>query len=598
MAKFPPDFIEKVKDANNIVEVVKEFVPLTSSGRNLKGLCPFHSEKTPSFMVNPDRQIFKCFGCGEGGNVIHFLMKVQNLEFPKAVEVLAERAGIPLPRVARDFQQEDASARLKKTIFDANEFAKKYYHRQLMESAEAEVARQYLYETRQLNKQTVLDFQLGYASKNWEDFYQAALKKGFKVDLLEKAGLIVRRQSGSGFYDRFREQIMFPISDAKSRVIGFGGRFIEKREPKYINSPETPVFFKSQCLYALDMAGSNIRESRQAILMEGYMDVIMAHQSGVRNVVATLGTALTREHAKILKRYTNDIVLMYDSDKAGLSAALRGLEPLINIGLNVKVSHTPEGKDPDEFLRQKGPEAFAGVVNSGKSPMEFALDLTVSKYGLASIQAKSTIVEEMKPLLDKISLPVDKELNVRLIAERLNIDKETLFKQYKALRNNANPASRSSAVAPLDLLKKGEAQKERELLKLLIYNAHFREPIKGLMEGFSLAVPLYQQILEILLSQENLNGAESPEALLDSFEDEKCIKIISEILMEDPPSNPDKLFAGFQRKIVLQRLREQQDLLSAQLKDASNSGDLEQVKEIQKKIIELKKTSLELSRAS
>ena len=598
MAKFPPEFIEKVREANDIAEVVKEYVPLSASGRNLKGLCPFHSEKTPSFMVNPDRQIFKCFGCGEGGTVINFLMKVQNLEFPKAVEQLAERAGIPLPRIQQDFRQEDVSARLKKTLFDANEFAKKFYHRQLMDAPEGEAARNYLLEVRKLTRPTLLNFQLGFASSDWELFYQAALKKGFKAELLEKAGLIVRRQSGSGFFDRFREQIIFPITDAKNRVIGFGGRFIEKREPKYINSPETPVFIKSHCLYAIDQAGSPIRESKQAILMEGYMDVIMAHQSGVKNVVATLGTALTKDHASILKRYTNDVVLMYDSDKAGLAAALRGLEPLINIGLNVNVSNTPEGKDPDEFVRQKGCDEFIKVINSGKSPMEFALELTVEKYGLASIQAKSSIVEAMKPLLDRLSKPVEKELNIRMISDRLNIDKETLLRQYKSPRIKGTQVSRPISDVPMDLRKKDEVQRERELLRLLIYNSQYREPMKSLLEGYPLVFPLYQQILEVLFSLSENKPDENPQAILNYFEDEKCIKIISEILMEDPPNKPEHLFSGFQRKIVLHRLKEKQDILSAQLKEASSSGDLGRVMEIQKQITELKKASLELSRAS
>jgi len=594
----PSDFIEKVKENTDIVQLIGEHVTLKSSGRNMNGLCPFHNEKTPSFMVNPERQIFKCFGCGEGGNAIHFVMKFQKMEFIPAVEYLAERAGLEVPRQAGRENLDKAEKDIK-AIREVNQFARDYFHQVLMKNPRAESARKYLFEKRKLTPETVVSFRLGYSLPDWDSLLKEAGRQGFNTYILEKAGLIIARQSGSsGYYDRFRDQVMFPITDSRGFVIGFGGRFLDAREPKYLNSPETPVFTKSRCLYALEQAQPAIKELGKAVLMEGYMDVLSAHQHGVRNAVATLGTALTREHAKLLRRYCPEAVLMYDADKAGLSAALRGLEPLLSLGLEVRVASIPEGKDPDEYLQSHSLEEFQKVLAMGQDPVEFALELVIAQHGLYSVTAKTRVIDEMQSILERMGQPVEKDLYIQIIANRIGLDRNTLLRQFR--QNSKKPGTVvHPGVDSLEIRRRGETRIERELLKLLVFNPGYITAIQEVVKDYVFATAVGREAIIPLLACDDPSTLRNADDVLNYLQDiPAAVKWVTEIMMEDPLSNSDDYLTAFRRKITKLRLDREINELQAHLRQAEKAGDLKQVTLLQEKILEIKKTALSISKVS
>ncbi len=388
MGLIPREKIELIKQSFDIVDVVSERVQLKKSGQNFKGLCPFHSEKTSSFVVSPAKQIYHCFGCGEGGNVIQFISKMDNINFFEAVKVLAQKKGIPL----------DAADKAGKDEFDelfkVNELAVRYYKQKLQEN---KAAREYLAK-RKLSQDTIEKFGLGYAPDEWEGLLNYAGKNGVPALLLEKAGLCIKRDKKEGHYDRFRNRIIFPIVSSFGKYVAFGARVMDAGLPKYINSPETPVYSKGKNLYAWNLARVKIPEDIGIIVVEGYLDCITCHQYGITNTVATLGTSLTREQAALLKRYTDKVVIAYDLDAAGINASLRGIAVLVEAGLDVKVAVFTGSKDPDEYLNVHGKDAFSGKVKEAKSIVDFWLD-SVKPEALSDLKGKLNIFNQMLPVI-------------------------------------------------------------------------------------------------------------------------------------------------------------------------------------------------------
>ncbi|MFB0526697.1 MAG: DNA primase [bacterium] len=422
----PGYLIDQIRQSNNIVEVISGYLPLKKTGSNFKALCPFHQEKTPSFIVSPQKEIFHCFGCGEGGNVFNFLMKHEKISFIEAVERLAERAGISLPKDRAGREEASRISQERKSLFEINRHAADFFHRCLKSSKSAQKAREYL-KKRGLKEEIIDEFGLGYAPGTGRDLLEAAIKKGYSKELLKNGGLITFSEKRNDYCDLFFDRIIFPISDAQSRIIAFGGRVLGERLPKYLNSPETAVFFKGKTLYALNLAKESIQKRNQVIVLEGYTDVLSCHQFGVENSVATLGTALTSDHVSIISRYAEEVVIVYDADTAGVKATLRGLDLLIGSGLKVKVVALPQDTDPDDFLRSQGAEKFQREISQALSLVDYRIRLVSQNTDLSSSEGKVAVVEEVLPTIARIKNLVEQKEEIRKLSRVISVDEETLL---------------------------------------------------------------------------------------------------------------------------------------------------------------------------
>ena len=422
----PGYLIDQIRQSSNIVKVISEYLPLKKTGSNFKALCPFHQEKTPSFIVSPQKEIFHCFGCGEGGNVFNFLMKHEKISFIEAVERLAGRAGISLPE---DKVSQDEASRIsqeRKSLFEINHHATDFFHKCLKSSSSAQKAREYL-KKRGLEEKIINKFELGYAPGSGKGLLEAAVNRGYSRALLEKAGLITFSEKKNDYCDLFFDRIIFPIYDVQSRIIGFGGRVLGERLPKYLNSPETTVFNKGKTLYALNLAKESIQKKNQVIVLEGYTDVLTCHQFGVENSVATLGTALTSDHVSIISRYAEEVVIVYDADTAGVKATLRGLDLLIGSGLKVRVVALPQGSDPDDFLRTQGVEKFQKEISQSLSLIDYRIKLVSQTTDLNSSEGKVALVEEVLPTIARIKNLIEQKEEIKKISKLISVDEETLL---------------------------------------------------------------------------------------------------------------------------------------------------------------------------
>ncbi|MCK5734206.1 MAG: DNA primase, partial [Candidatus Latescibacteria bacterium] len=368
MARIPEEVIEDIRAQINIADVVSDYVALKKKGQNYFGLCPFHVEKTPSFSVNVEKQIFHCFGCGAGGNVFTFLRDVEKISFVEAVRLVAQKAGVPLP----EERSGTRSGEVSDELYRANELAQKYFQHLLWKDASGEKVRTYLAE-RDLSEETAKRFGLGVALPNWDGLLKVGAKRALGGETLQKAGLVVPR-TGGGFYDRFRDRLMFPITNIGGRTVAFGARTLDPEgHPKYLNSPETPIYRKGHILYGLSEAKDAIRKTGQVLIVEGYTDLLRLMQSGIEHVVASSGTAFTPEQAKLLSRYGDRVVLVYDADQAGSAAALRGIDILLAADLDVRVISLPEGHDPDSFVREEGPDRFLNLLQDAQPILDYKL---------------------------------------------------------------------------------------------------------------------------------------------------------------------------------------------------------------------------------
>lgn len=414
------DLIEEIRIKNDIVDVISGYVKLQRKGSSYFGLCPFHNEKSPSFSVTPSKQMYHCFGCGAGGNVYTFVMQYENYDFVEAVKFLAERAGIVLPEESNDAENQKTSS-LRKTLLEINKKAAYFYFYKLKQQ-DGQIGYQYLTK-RALSPETIKHFGLGYAGKYRDELYRYLKKEGYSDEVLKESGLITFDEK-RGIYDKFFNRVMFPIMDVNSRVIGFGGRVMGDGEPKYLNSPETKVFEKSRNLYGLNLA----RSSRAAymIICEGYMDVIAMHQAGFQNAVASLGTAFTSGHASLLKRYTEEVLLCYDSDKAGINAALRAIPICKSAGLVVKIINMQPYKDPDEFIRNLGHDAFQERIEQAKNAFFFEIEVLEQDYDLKDPEGKTRFVNEVAKKLLNFEEEIERNNYLEAVADRYHIGFENL----------------------------------------------------------------------------------------------------------------------------------------------------------------------------
>ncbi|MFQ5657350.1 MAG: DNA primase [Candidatus Methylomirabilales bacterium] len=560
MGFIPEEVIEQVQNASSIVEVVEGYLPLKQTGKYFRALCPFHSEKTPSFTVNPERQIFYCFGCGEGGDVFRFLMRREGFTFPEAVRHLAQRAGIPLPERGGDRRGE---GRLK--LFELQRLACDFFRRTLNGPPGRE-ARDYL-ARRGVTEELSERFQLGYAAPEWEGLLRELTKRGFTPRQVEAAGLALPRQDGQGYYDRFRDRLMMPISDSTGNIVGFGGRALGDQQPKYMNSPETAIYKKGVHLYGLHLASRPIREGGVALVVEGYFDAISLHGAGFPQTVASLGTAMTPEQVALLHRYADKAVLIFDPDPAGIQAAWRGLELLVAEEMGVAVVVLPEGKDPDSLVREHGRDVLAGRLTEAQDLVDFLLTRAEERTGLSGADEKAAAARQVLRLIDRMPEGVRRAKYIQKLAERLGVSEGTVLAELNRL---GSPGSAPTS-APLPSLPLPAA--EKILIQICLLFPDVRPLVWGSLRVEQLSASPLQSIYRFLA--EYAGRDENLGRVLTHHPDPVVRQVAAELFVEggEEFGDPHRMA---QDCLVRLKLQEVQD----QLKGAREQGDLLRVKEL------------------
>jgi DNA primase len=527
------DATQRVKDAAQIVDIIGECVSLKRAGANMKGLCPFHAEKTPSFMVNPARQSFHCFGCGEGGDVFSFMMKYYNLTFPETLEQLAQRYQITLPE--RQFSAEDqGKAEKRQKLFDANERAARMYHEYLLQHPGGGQARDYL-QKREITQEMIIAFQLGYAPAGWDFLSNKVARSSITQAEAEEAGLLVRKERG-GFYDRFRDRVLFPIFELTGRVVGFGGRILGEGEPKYLNTPETLIFDKGRILFGLFQHRDAIRKTRKAVVVEGNFDLLALASFGVDNVVAPLGTALTQPQIRLLKGYADEVILLFDGDEAGIKAAMRSVPLFLAEQVAARVALLPAMHDPDTYIRAHGKEGLEKYLVKARPILEFAFEHLKDNYGM-SMTGKGKILEELEPLiLASGSSPFQQSVLISEFSNKLGLDPDQVMRGFKAAARKksqdrpvgvqAGPAKGAAAVVSMQL-----PRKQAQLLDFLIFYPRY---LKRFLEAGLEDILVESRASTILNALQQLaadNEVVSPEQLMGNLPEGPERSYVSRLLI-------------------------------------------------------------------
>ena len=471
MARYSDEIIDDVRQSNDIVDVISQYVRLKRSGRNYFGLCPFHNEKSPSFSVSPEKQIFHCFGCGVGGNVFTFLTKIEGINFVEAVQLLAERANIQLPTLENNV--DSAKEALKTKVYKVNEFTAKYYHENLYRP-ESKIAQEYI-KKRKLSNETLKSFQIGFSGK-FDELYKELKKQGFEDREILESGLVNKNERGQ-YIDRYRNRLMFPICDVRGRVIAFGGRVLDDSKPKYINSPENVVYSKGRHLYGLNVA-KKYDIKKRLLIVEGYMDVVSLHQRDIHNVVASLGTALTQQQGYLLRNNTEQIILSYDSDEAGQTAKVRAMEILQNMGCDIRVLQMEGAKDPDEYVIKYGNARFQNLVDKAISVIEFKVKILRQSLNLDSTNDKIKFLNEIAKLIAKIDNSMEREVYIEKIAKEYDVSKEAIYAEVNKLTykenvdekilNKAKPVIKHLEKTNEDTVSEAIKRRENTILAILL----------------------------------------------------------------------------------------------------------------------------------
>lgn len=560
---YPEELVEEIRERNDIVEVIGTYVKLQKKGSSYFGLCPFHNEKSPSFSVSPDKQMYYCFGCGAGGNVFTFIMEYENYSFPEALKYLADRVGIKLPE--REYSEEEKRQQdLCMQVLEINKMAANYFYYQLRTESGAQ-AMQYL-KSRQLDDETIKRFALGYSSKYSSNLYQYFKSKKISDELLKESGLF-NVDEKNGMYDKFWNRVIFPILDVNNRVIGFGGRVMGDGKPKYLNSPETIVFDKSRNLYGLNIA----RAARKKYLLvcEGYMDVISMHQAGFTNAVASLGTALTSGHASLLKRYTQEVLLLYDSDEAGVRAALRAIPILREAGVNSRVVNLRPYKDPDEFIKNLGAEAFEERLEQASDSFMFRVSIAESEFPMEEPQGQNRFFERCAEMLLELKDELERNLYIEAIVKKYRgqygISVEDLRKRVNTLALKGTPAERriqpkkSQEGAPKKKKDSASDQAQKLMLTWIVTYPKIFDKVAQYLTPEDFVVPLYREVAQMLFSQRE-EGEVNPARLLNSFTDSEeqreVASLFNATIHLETPKEQDQAFADTLLRIKTESLAE------------------------------------------
>ncbi len=587
----PEDKITEIKNSADIVDVVSEAVLLKKTGKNYVGLCPFHSEKTPSFTVSPEKQIFYCFGCTEGGNVISFLMKHGGISFPDAARSLARRYGIDLPTQMMSPEQKRRIGE-RERLLEINRHAMDFFRKGLLDSHSGKQAMTYL-QKRGIKDDIVNRFNIGYAPEGWDNLSNYFSKRSIPLALVEKAGLIVSKKNKQGFYDRFRDRIIFPIIDASMQVIGFGGRIMDDSMPKYLNSPETPVYNKRRSLYGIHRAKNKCRESETVYIVEGYFDLLALHQHGIENSVATLGTALTVEHVRVLKGNASRVILVYDSDDAGIKAVLRSIGIFMEAAVDARITVLPEGYDPDSYIIEFGHESFINAVSKARSIMSFLIDSAVKKHG-RSIEGKIRIISELKGALASINDSVARSLYVKELAERIGIEEATVLEKVREVsarnidRGQTSARSKSNIGRGLPRLGgqdkingKGYQGKwvklERQIVSMMLQSPQILSEIdkRNILDFFE--DNDLKAIGQLVLSRKDIPNIKISD-IINLIEDKQRWNIAARLAIGDSKWNHEDCLNVIDRFESI-RKRDESTLID-KIKEAEKNDDLDRLKEL------------------
>ena len=529
MVRYSDELIDEIRNSNDIVDVISQYVVLKRSGRNFFGLCPFHKEKSPSFSVSPDKQIFHCFGCGVGGDVFRFIGKIEGLDFRETVEMLADKSGIILPTI--DNPRENKMQALKSKVYEINKIAAEFYHEHLYKPT-SKIAQDYI-KKRRLDNNTLKTFLIGFAC-NYDELYQELKKHGFTEEEILASSLVNKTNNGK-FVDRFRNRLMFPIKDVRDRVIAFGGRVLDDSKPKYINSPENIVYSKGRNLYGLNVA----KQAKQSkiIIVEGYMDAISLYQRGINNVVASLGTALTEGQGRLLRKYASEIIIGYDSDGAGQAATMRGLEILKNLGYDIRILQLEGAKDPDEFVIKYGTGRFNLYVDKAISLVEFKVKMLKKDLNLEVSNDKIKFLNEVANILSKVDNEIEREIYIEKIVSEYSVSKEAIYSQINKLIYSNNIGSKILEKPNFQIVKKIEGKKEvseaiirRENLiiyLLLNYKQDAYEKIKKQISPENIKSEINKKIIQKLYEEFEKGNSNN---VLDLFEEEEIINHLTYIM--------------------------------------------------------------------
>lgn len=585
MVRYSDELIEEIRSSNDIVDVISKYVTLKRSGRNFFGLCPFHKEKSPSFAVSPDKQIFHCFGCGVGGNVIHFISKIEGLDFKDTMELLANRANIELPTL--DNLEDDKTARLKSKVYEINKIAAEFYHENLYKPT-SKVAQEYI-KKRKLDNRTLKAFLIGYAG-NFNELYLLLKQKGYTEEEMLASSLVKKTENG-GYMDSFRKRLMFPIQDVRERVIAFGGRVLDDSKPKYINSPENIVYSKGRNLFGLNVAKKY--DIKKIVIVEGYMDAISLYQRGITNVVASLGTAMTEAQGRLLRRYSEQVILGYDADGAGQAAILRGMEILQNLGCDIRVLQIEGAKDPDEYVLKYGPERFQKCVDNAISLVEFKVKILLKELNIENTNDKIKFLNEIAKIIAKVTNQMEREIYVDKIAKEYKISKEAIYAEINKLMYKDSQGSKKLEKRVVTMVPKEEKEnrlseavlKRENLVIYLLINEYSKcyEKIKNLITLNYIQDDTNKQILKKMY-EEFEKGNSNTSQLLDWFQDEKVISHITEIMagdfeITDVDKAIDDLISIYEKEKLISRRNE----ILRKLENVSETGS-EEVKKLEKEL--------------
>lgn len=580
------NLVQEVLERNDIVDIVSEYINLQKSGKEYKGLCPFHSEKTPSFMVNREKQVYHCFGCGASGNVITFIMGMENIDFGEAVRYLAEKCGISIYEAGKTSSENEK-------LYEINRIAALYYYRNL-QSKNGERAFEYL-KNRKIIELSIKAFGLGYAVSGWDNLLKYLRSKGYSFDLMMKAGLVLKRE---GYFDRFRDRIIFPIFDVKNRVIGFGGRTVGEGIPKYLNSPQTPIFNKSKVLYGLNKARKYSREN--LIIVEGYMDVISLYQAGIKNVVASMGTSLTLDQAKLLKKYTKEVLIAYDTDTAGQEATLRGIEILREEGLEVKIIEIPDGKDPDEFVKNHGREGFIELIKNALSYTDYKLMRLEKNYDLKNSEGQIKYLREAIKIISKLD-QLEREVYIKKVSESLKISERSIRAEiikfvnrknkdfFKNVYTNGN--NRYNNIQ-LNLSESAYIKAEKNILKIMLNNPKYIDKIIENFNSNDFEVELHKKIFNIILSVWNKNKILNLQEISSYFKEPEHISYISELIGGFNDIDGDKLEMLLNdciRLLTNRKIESKIKEIGEMIKKCFEENKVEEAKQLQSELEKLKK---------
>ncbi|MEN8263972.1 MAG: DNA primase [Nitrospirota bacterium] len=547
--------LDEIKDRIDIIDLISEYVHLKKAGQNWKGLCPFHTEKTPSFTVSPAKQIFHCFGCGTGGDIFTFLLKYENLTFPEAISMLAKKAGVTL----KESKKSGAKTGEKEKLLNIHKDAAYFFQQHLAKNS---AALDYL-KKRGIGSEAQKDFLLGFAPKSWNALLTFLTRKGYKPETINKAGLIVKGSKGN--YDTFRERIIFPIHDLRGEIVAFGGRAVSGGEPKYLNSPETPIYNKRKVLYGLNRAKDAIKEHGYTMFMEGYLDVITAHIHGFTSAVAPLGTAITQEHGKLIKRFTEDVIIVFDSDPAGIKAAKSAANILLESGLNVKVLSVPEKEDPDSFLRKKGKAVFQELLDSPLSVVDFIVRQGGEKYQIA---------REVLETVSKIPNSIIQDDYIKILSEKIDVEERLIRDEFKKIKRQLKGGYRSSATQVRPRPGK-RPQEEVYILKLLFQVPEKAEGISVSLSAEDFRDPALQKIFRTIVEgTTNLN-----ELLAKSEEDEKAL--ITEISLMPDIEEHEKALSDCIRHLKERGRKAMFQELQKKIREAEKQKDFRLLKKLQ-----------------